>query len=67
MATNSQIKVYTPMQAAKVLQCSLRLVYKNLRNGKIPHAKIGEKYLISEANLVRFIDGSSNEYTNEVN
>jgi len=49
------IKLYTPEQAAKVLQCTTRCVYNYLWRGVIPGRKIGGRWKIEEETLRRWI------------
>lgn len=46
---NEQAKVLTPAEVARELRCSVSLVYRQLRQGTIPHVKIGDLYLIPKA------------------
>ncbi len=39
-------KVLTPEEVARQLGISRNLVYDELRAGKIPHVKVGDRYLI---------------------
>lgn len=52
-------KVLGPEEAAKELGVSLGLMYRLLRNGKIPHVRAGDRYLISSAALARWVEGQS--------
>ena len=51
--------VLTPMEVSERLGVSLRLVYRQLRAGVIPHVKCGEKYLISNTAFTRWLNGES--------
>lgn len=54
-----QKKVLTAYEVAAELDVSLALVYRQLRNGTIPHLKLGDKYLISRATLEKLLTGES--------
>ena len=55
---NSEIQIMTPYELAVVTNSSLRLIYKELKNGTIPHVKLGDKYLISREKFKRWLNGS---------
>lgn len=38
--------IITPNEAAKILRCSLRLIYRQLKAGRIPSVRLGDRYLI---------------------
>lgn len=50
-------KVLTPYEVADITGLSLRLVYRQLRNGTIPNVKCGDKYLISKSKFYQWLDG----------
>jgi excisionase family DNA binding protein len=47
----------TPKNVSEELGIGLNLVYRQLRAGKIPHVKCGDKYLISRTALERWLSG----------
>jgi excisionase family DNA binding protein len=53
-----QNKVMTPYDVANELHISLPLVYRQLRNGTIPHVKLGDKYLISRSSFEKWLAGN---------
>lgn len=52
-------KVLTPQEIAEELHVLLRLVYRQLHNGTIPHVKLGDKYLIQREAFERWLSGQS--------
>ena len=57
------LKVYTPKQAAKVMQVDKRTVYAYLKAGQMPGKKIGHNWKILEEDLKAFL--KDNEYNKE--
>ena len=55
----SEVVVLTPKEIAKICKVSLRLIYRQLRNGTIPHVKCGDKYLISQDALSKWLSGGN--------
>ena len=49
----------TAKEAAVILRCSTKLVYKLIRNGKIRQVSIGREYRIPKTELLAFISGNS--------
>lgn len=50
--------VLTPEEVAQELHVSRNLVYRGLRNGIIPHLRLGDRYLISRATLEKLLAGA---------
>jgi putative molybdopterin biosynthesis protein len=46
-----QIEAYTAEEVAKILRVSRQTVYTLIREGKIPHFKVGNKVRIKRADL----------------
>jgi excisionase family DNA binding protein len=51
--------VLNPKDIADILHVSLRLVYRQLRNGTIPSVKCGDRYLISRISLEKWLSGEN--------
>jgi len=51
----SEIKTYTPEDAAEALRCTPRCIYNYLRQGKMPGRKIGGRWKILEEDLREFL------------
>ncbi len=49
----------TAKEAAVILRCSTKLVYKLIRNGKIRPVSLGREYRIPKTELLAFISGNS--------
>ena len=50
--------VMTPKDVAKETNTSLRIIYKYLRKGVIPHVHLGDKYLIGRKAFEAWVNGS---------
>ncbi len=48
--------VLTPVEVSKELHISLRFVYKLIRQGTLPHVKIGDKYLIGREAFLKWVN-----------
>ncbi|MGI9953544.1 helix-turn-helix domain-containing protein [Moorellaceae bacterium AZ2] len=48
-------ELLTPQEAAKILKVHLRTVYRFLRSGELPAAKIGDTWRIRPVDLEEFI------------
>lgn len=48
-------ELLTPQEAAKILKVDRRTVYKYLRSGELPAAKIGDTWRIRQEDLDKFI------------
>ena len=51
------VKTYTVEEVSKQLDISPRTVREYIRKGKLKAVKIGNKYIISEDNYRRFVNG----------
>lgn len=49
--------VMTPKDVAKETDTSLRIIYKYLRKGVIPHVRLGDKYLIGRKAFEAWVNG----------
>ena len=62
-----QIEAYTAEEVAKILRVSRQTVYTLIREGKIPHFKVGNKVRIKRADLNRITNTETQpETTGEV-
>jgi len=63
--TNS--KILTPEEASRYLRVHSQTIYRRLRAGKLPGAKIGDQWRIRKADLDEYLKGSMAEpaYDNE--
>jgi excisionase family DNA binding protein len=52
-------KVLTPEEVARELNVSRNLVYRQLKNGVIPHLKLGDKYLIARSTIENLVSGKT--------
>lgn len=52
-------KVYYPEDLAKATGLGINLIYRELREGKIPHIRAGDRYLISRDNFEKWVNGES--------
>lgn len=57
------IRVYTPKQAAAILQVDKRTVYAFLKAGRMPGKKIGHQWKILEDDLKDYL--KDNEYNRQ--
>ncbi|PKE20732.1 helix-turn-helix domain-containing protein [Macrococcoides caseolyticum] len=51
------VKTYTVDEVAKMLDCTERTIRNYIKAGKIKAVKMGRKYIISEDNYKKFING----------
>jgi putative molybdopterin biosynthesis protein len=62
-----QIEAYTAEEVAKILRVSRQTVYTLIREGKIPHFKVGNKVRIKRADLDKITNTETQpETTGEV-
>lgn len=55
-----QSNLLTVKEAAKYLKVSSSMIYKLIKNKKIPFAKIESKYLFSKSKLDEWVDSLTN-------
>ena len=48
--------IYTKNEAAKVLRISVESINRCMKNGKLPHRKIGKSVRFTESHLAAFMD-----------
>jgi len=53
------LKCYSLREAAEVLRVSSRTLQRAIRAGNLKAARIGDRVILSEAELVRFVSGSA--------
>lgn len=53
----ADIKVYTLNDIEKMLDVSLRTLYRYIDSGRLKANKIGNKWIVTESNLKEFIEG----------
>lgn len=58
---DTEKRVLTPYDVAEICHISYRSVLKLLRTGKLAHARAGDKYLISDKSLEKYLSGESNK------
>ena len=51
---------YSPQEVSSLCGLSLNNVYLFLKQGKIPHIKLGRRYLVSASELEKWLAGSGN-------
>lgn len=51
-------EVLTAKEAANLLKCSLKSIYRFSREGKIPHKKIGCEYRYLHVDLIQWLKGN---------
>lgn len=56
MTKESSITVYTLQECAEILKCTRQSVYNFIRAGKLPAAKIGNIYRITDDDINAFLD-----------
>ena len=49
--------IMSPRDVAKETSSSLRFIYKQLREGVIPHVRLGDKYLIGRKSFEAWLNG----------
>jgi excisionase family DNA binding protein len=59
MTTIENETMYTIEEAAKILKLTTRTVYGDVYSGKIPAAKMGRQWRISETSLKNFMHGKT--------
>lgn len=59
MTDTTTIKMYTLADLAKFLKVTERTMYNYIKGGKLKGQKIGGKWLISESNLQKFLNGEN--------
>ena len=50
------IRFYTPQEVADMLRLRVQTVYEYIRMGKLPAARFGNRYRISEDDIKEFIE-----------
>jgi excisionase family DNA binding protein len=55
---NSENTVMTPQDVATETHSSLRFIYKQLKEGAIPHIRLGDKYLIGRKVFELWLNGN---------
>lgn len=50
------IKYYTPQEVADMLRLRVQTIYEYVRMGKLSATKFGNRYRISETDIVQFIE-----------
>ena len=48
-------KVFTVQEVSKVLRVAPATIYAELKRGKLPHSRVGRKYLITRQNLEEYL------------
>ena len=48
-------KVFTVQEVAKFLHVAHTTIYAELKRGKLPHSRVGRKYLITRQNLEEYL------------
>lgn len=48
-------KVFTVQEVAKLLHVAHATIYAELKRGKLPHSRVGRKYLITRQNLEEYL------------
>ena len=51
-------KVFTVREVSKVLRVAPATIYAELKRGKLPHNRVGRKYLITRQNLEEYLSPS---------
>ncbi|HEY8416177.1 MAG TPA: helix-turn-helix domain-containing protein [Thermaerobacter sp.] len=55
-----KVETLTPQEAARYLRVSVQTVYRHLRSGRLPGAKVGQQWRIRRTDLDRFLAGGDN-------
>ena len=50
-------KVHYAEDLARDTGLGISLIYRQLRKGKIPHVRVGDRYLISRENYEKWVNG----------
>ena len=48
-------KVFTVREVSKILRVAPATIYAELKRGKLPHSRVGRKYLITRQNLEEYL------------
>jgi excisionase family DNA binding protein len=48
-------KVFTPTEVARALQVSAATIYAELERGRLPHQRVGRRYLITRRHLEAYL------------
>ena len=48
-------KVFTVQEVSKILHVAPTTIYAELKRGKLPHSRVGRKYLITRQNLEEYL------------
>lgn len=59
MENNNLTLALTPELAAKQLHCCVHTVYTLIKENRIPYVKLSRRYLISSAELAKWLAGNS--------
>lgn len=54
-------RIFTPGEAARYLRVHSQTVYRRLRAGKLPGAKVGDQWRIRKADLEEYLKGRASE------
>jgi excisionase family DNA binding protein len=54
-------KILTPKDIQEELGVSISLIYRELKSGRIPSVKIGDRYFIGRKRWDEFINGENNQ------
>ncbi|MEX2399850.1 MAG: helix-turn-helix domain-containing protein [Rhodothermales bacterium] len=49
--------MFTPEEIADATGVSIQTIYRHLRSGKLPSAKPGKSYIITRADLEKYLGG----------
>lgn len=49
-------KFYTPREVADMLRLGVNTIYEYIRMGKLPAARFGNRYRITETDIERFVE-----------
>jgi len=54
--TNTDIKVYSVKEVAKILRTSCQLVRRMIHSGELPAVKVGREWRIPSTGLIDFLE-----------
>ena len=57
----SERATLTPLESTKVTGFGVQATYKMLRAGRIPHIKVGMRFYIPRASLLRWMEASAEQ------
>ncbi|MCL6443776.1 MAG: helix-turn-helix domain-containing protein [Alicyclobacillus sp.] len=49
-------KFYTPQEVAQILRLNVNTIYEYIRMGKLPAARFGNRYRITEQDVQQFVE-----------